>query len=161
PPMTTDPLATTVPDHWFSFCPACTRPVEDGDGYCCWCGAELAERLQRRPRTCPHCHMPVRPWGDHCPLRRGRRAPPAPPRPPPADASARAPPPAERPGGAPTANRYRVLERIGRGGMGTTYKAEDAATGAVVCLKQLRPGTDPRAVEQECRALKHLEHPNI
>lgn len=62
--------------------------------------------------------------------------------------------------------RYRVLEVIGQGGMGTVYKAEDPETGQTVAIKILAPqlATDStfiRRLRREADLLKQLDHPNI
>jgi serine/threonine-protein kinase len=62
--------------------------------------------------------------------------------------------------------QYRILEEIGRGGMGRVYKAEHRTMGRVVALKVLAPEllNKPRAVElfqHEVRAAAQLAHPNI
>ena len=60
--------------------------------------------------------------------------------------------------------RYRALERIGRGGMGTVYLAEDLELGRRVALKVLHAGDSADAVErmrEEARVLARLEHPGI
>ncbi|HKB00883.1 MAG TPA: bifunctional serine/threonine-protein kinase/formylglycine-generating enzyme family protein [Gemmataceae bacterium] len=61
---------------------------------------------------------------------------------------------------------YRLLEQIGEGGMGTTYKALHARLERVVALKVLRPplARDPTAVarfHREMLAIGRLQHPNI
>lgn len=61
---------------------------------------------------------------------------------------------------------YHVRSRIGRGGMGTVYEAEDPATGAVVAVKTLAThlGDDPglrRRFATEIETLKSLRHPGI
>ena len=62
--------------------------------------------------------------------------------------------------------QYRILEEVGRGGMGRVYKAEHRTMGRVVALKVLAPEllSNPRAVElfqHEVRAAAQLVHPNI
>ena len=61
---------------------------------------------------------------------------------------------------------YRVLQRIGIGGMGTVYRAEDTRQGRQVALKflGLPVGPDDRPVRRfrrEARAASSVTHPNI
>lgn len=51
--------------------------------------------------------------------------------------------------------RYRVIEEIGRGGMGVVYRAEDSVLGRTVALKVMDDG------EAEARIMASLEHPGI
>ncbi len=64
-----------------------------------------------------------------------------------------------------SATRYRIVEPIGRGGMGTVYRARDTVLDRDVALKVLHlPDADPglaTRLAREARILARLEHPGI
>ncbi|MEU3461544.1 serine/threonine-protein kinase [Streptomyces sp. NPDC006733] len=69
------------------------------------------------------------------------------------------------------AGRYRLVERIGRGGMGTVWRAEDELLGRQVAVKKLHPpqphlhedelATIFERTRREARAAARISHPNV
>src|SRR5579871_2682423 len=62
--------------------------------------------------------------------------------------------------------RYDLVERIGKGGMGSVYRGRDRESGDVVAIKVLTAdlGTNPKLYERftrEFQAASKLDHPNI
>src|SRR5437868_15503398 len=62
--------------------------------------------------------------------------------------------------------RYRIVEKVGSGGMGTVYRAEHRLMGRTVALKVINPHLVGDAgmverFEKEVRTAARLSHPNI
>ncbi|HYX41437.1 MAG TPA: protein kinase, partial [Pyrinomonadaceae bacterium] len=61
---------------------------------------------------------------------------------------------------------YRIIEKLGTGGQGTVYKAQDTRLGRTVVVKVLSPELTAREVnlkrfEREAQLASSLDHPNI
>ncbi len=61
-------------------------------------------------------------------------------------------------------NRYRIVRRLGQGGMGTVYEAVDERVSATVVVKEAHEATDDnqrREFEREARLLANLQHKTL
>src|SRR5438105_15534059 len=68
--------------------------------------------------------------------------------------------------GSVVSGKYKVLERVGGGGMGDVYRAEHVLAGRVVAFKLLRADFAEdedltRRFFQEAQAVNRIRHPNI
>ncbi len=60
-----------------------------------------------------------------------------------------------------TISHYQVVEKIGEGGMGVVYKAEDTLLNRTVAIKFLHATDDMPRLLREARAAASLNHPNV
>jgi serine/threonine-protein kinase len=65
-----------------------------------------------------------------------------------------------------TLGRYRLVEKLGAGGMATVYRAEDPTLGRAVAVKVMHPFIAERSeagsrFEREAKAVAGLRHPNV
>ncbi|HEX9102058.1 MAG TPA: serine/threonine-protein kinase, partial [Polyangia bacterium] len=65
-----------------------------------------------------------------------------------------------------TLGRYRLVDKLGQGGMATVYRAEDPALGRQVAVKVMHPFIAERSeagsrFEREAKAVAGLRHPNV
>lgn len=57
--------------------------------------------------------------------------------------------------------RYRLVERLGAGGMAAVWAADDLELGRRVAVKLLAPHADRVRFDREARAVASLSHPNV
>ena len=123
-------------------CPTCSSKVAVGTRFCSSCGAELPQLSGEATK--------YRPPGEH---------PGATP------LSSDAAPRRFSPGDV-LASRYRIVERVGTGGMGEVYHAEDLTLEQPVALKFLpqalsRDAARLKRFRREVRTARQITHPNV
>lgn len=69
--------------------------------------------------------------------------------------------PSTVPGVGSRVGRYRLMRKLGEGGMGVVYEALDPELDRMVAIKLLLPGFDNARLMREARALARLSHPNV
>ena len=133
-------------------CPSCKRQMPDGNRFCANCGTALADgiaslttRAVRESSTQPVGPCPVAGSAPDEPASavHGRFLP-----------------------GTLLANRYRVVELLGKGGMGEVYRADDLKLSQTVALKFLPSelARDPERLaffHNEVRLAREVTHPNV
>ena len=128
-------------------CPACGSSAADQSRFCASCGAPLTLGEETRLATTPAVRSRGTPQTGFTPATtdfdHGRFAP-----------------------GAMLAGRYRVTGRIGRGGMGEVYRADDLRLGQQVALKFLPDDLAHDAMRlaqfhNEVRLARQVSHPNV
>src|SRR5688572_22983110 len=108
--------------------------------------------------NCPHCHAPNAPEARFCGSCGKATSSTEPTSNPPLDAPSAVI-------GREVAGRYRILAKLGEGGMGTVYRAEQISLKRTVALKMLRPDVGGSAMllrrfNAEAEAVAKLSHPN-
>jgi serine/threonine-protein kinase len=145
-----------------SLCRSCSAELPDGSKFCLKCGKA------KNGATSP---VPVDPVGMETmamdePAPSGRGAPPASPR---SMFSSSATSGLERhrfEPGSLLASRYRIISRLGKGGMGEVYRAEDIVLGQSVALKFLPESSTGnlnllKRFYDEARIARQITHPNV
>ena len=130
-----------------SRCPACDRTSSDDDRYCPACGTALQ----------PSSNMPTvaAPTPEESPTRPASSPSPS------GSSGTRL-----RMPGSVLAGRYRIIERVGHGGMGEVFRAEDLRIGQMVALKFIHSSRGDGGVAlqlflSEVRLARQVAHPNV
>jgi non-specific serine/threonine protein kinase/serine/threonine-protein kinase len=130
-------------------CPACSGDAPDGGRFCPWCGATLDTESASSATVTP-TSAPTATGSDETPTVGAPRSP-------------------DRRGlsaGMVVADRYRIVQLVGRGGMGEVWLAEqEAPVRRKVAFKVIKLGMDTRQVvtrfEAERQALAMMDHPAV
>ncbi len=136
--------------------------------FCSHCRAEMAESA----KFCPECGEPAgsfneMPTAASTPRGGGAKKPSSPTPPSPSRISSSSDISSGRFGpGEMLAGRYRIIGRLGRGGMGEVYRADDLTLGQPVALKFLPSASaqDSAFIERfraEVRNARGVSHPNV
>ena len=131
-------------------CPSCNQSYAAPARFCVKDGSLLVEESGQRRSPRERCPDP--PDGDADTIPRSPAVP--------------SPDPLQTLTGQVLDRRYRVLSRLGEGGMSYVYRAEEIETGRIVALKILLPrlSRDPASVERlrrEATIAMRLDHPNV
>ncbi len=121
-------------------CPACSSPNAETSRFCAVCGVALVESSFEPTRELPLDRAAARRGVD---ATHGRFSP-----------------------GTILSSRYRVIERVGQGGMGEVYRADDLTLDQPVALKFLPEdlSRNQKALERfrsEVRTARQISHPNL
>jgi tRNA A-37 threonylcarbamoyl transferase component Bud32 len=127
---------------------------------------EQAQAVARHLAGCPACRAAVDAQAPDAFVHELQTAAPRPSPLPSTELHHSPPPSSDLPPEFADSPRYRLLEKLGQGGMGAVYKAEQLSLHRVVAVKVLRPDIvdNPDAVRrfrQEVKAAGKLQHPNI
>lgn len=126
-----------------STCPRCSAATPSGAAFCSSCGARLGDPSETPTVAAPggiSLATPMRVAGGF----QGARFAP----------------------GDVLGGRYRVVSRLGAGGMGEVYRAEDLRLGTTIALKLLSPGLAGSSgalarLHDEVRHAREVTHPNV
>ncbi len=121
-------------------CPACSTEIAEDSRFCSSCGSSIAELSAEATRDRTPSHESTPPSSDS---QHGRFNP-----------------------GTILAGRYRIIERIGKGGMGEVYRADDLLLDNVVALKFLpveltRNAESLKRFRSEVSVARQISHPNV
>lgn len=138
-------------------CPKCSHPAERGQTYCLGCGALLArgEQAPGRPLSAST------PEGEPASMLLGRAV-----ETPSAEVSPGSPDAGRFVPGTMLGTRYRIAGRLGKGGMGEVYRADDLRLRQPVAMKVLPMGFSQEAgplarLASEVRLARQVSHPNV